>query len=141
MYTFVVIIHIIVCILLVLSVLLQKGKGAEIGAVFGSSEALFGSTGPITFLNKLTSVVAVVFMITSLALTYLSAHKGTGSIMEEVTTPPPATTAPAPQAPSGMPASQPQAPVKDATKAEAEAPSPKTDAAGAKEASPQQNKK
>ncbi len=89
MFTFVVIIHIIVCIMMVLTVLLQQGKGAEIGAVFGSSETIFGSTGPATFLGKLTTALAVIFMITSLSLTYLSAHKGSGSIMEEVSVPQP----------------------------------------------------
>ncbi len=87
MYTAVIIVHVIVCLFLVLSVLLQKGKGAEIGAVFGSSEALFGSTGPITFLGKFTTVVAVIFMITSLTLTYLSAHRGSKSVMEGVSVP------------------------------------------------------
>ncbi len=103
MYTAVIVIHIIVCVFLVLSVLLQKGKGAEIGAVFGSSEALFGSTGPITFLNKMTTVVAVIFMITSLTLTYLSAHKGSGSVMEGVSAPKPVTAPPATKTQPQMP--------------------------------------
>jgi len=84
MFTLVIIIHIITCVLLVATVLLQQGKGAEIGAVFGASETLFGSSGPATFLNKLTTVVAVVFMITSLSLTYLSAHQGSESVMDEI---------------------------------------------------------
>ncbi len=89
MYTFVVVVHIIVCALLVLTVLLQQGKGAEIGAVFGSSEAVFGGAGPATFLNKVTTVLAVIFMITSLGLTYLAAHRTGGSVMQgvEVTAP------------------------------------------------------
>ena len=117
MYTLVIVIHIVICFFLVCSVLLQKGKGAEIGAVFGSSEALFGSTGPITFMNKFTSVVAVLFMITSLTLTYLSAHKGTGSVMEDVAAPAPATTAPAPQAPSSEPATKAPTPPGETSKA------------------------
>ncbi len=84
MYTVVVTIHIIVCIVLVLTVLLQQGKGAEVGAVFGSSEAMFGSAGPASALNKVTTVVAIIFMITSLALTYLAAHRKGNSIMEGV---------------------------------------------------------
>ena len=84
MYTIVVTVHIIVCIILVLTVLLQQGKGAEVGAVFGSSEAMFGSSGPASALNKVTTVVAIIFMLTSLALTYLAAHKKGDSIMEEV---------------------------------------------------------
>jgi len=65
-------------------VLLQQGKGAEIGAVFGSSEAIFGSAGPATLLSKITTVSAVVFMLTSLSLTYLSMHSKGGSVMQNV---------------------------------------------------------
>ena len=54
------------------------------GAVFGASETVFGSAGPASFLHKLTSGVAVVFMMTSLGLTYLSAHKGGDSVMQGV---------------------------------------------------------
>ncbi|NTU41988.1 MAG: preprotein translocase subunit SecG [Nitrospirales bacterium] len=69
MATFIMIIHILVCIFLILIVLLQSGKGAEMGATFGgSSQTLFGSRGASTFLNKLTTVAAVVFMLTSLTL-------------------------------------------------------------------------
>ncbi|MFQ3573966.1 MAG: preprotein translocase subunit SecG [Thermodesulfovibrionales bacterium] len=67
------IIHIIVCLFLVFIVLIQSGKGAEMGAAFGgSSQTLFGSRGAATFLNKLTTVAAVVFMLTSLALTFVT---------------------------------------------------------------------
>lgn len=106
MYTLLVTIHIIICIFLVCIVLLQKGKGAEIGAVFGSSEALFGAAGPATFLNKLTTVTAILFMLTSLSLTYMSAKMSNKSVMDSVqvqdgsTTMPvaPAETSPAPVA-------------------------------------------
>ncbi len=84
MFTLLIVFHICICILLVITVLLQQGKGAEIGAVFGSSEALFGTSGPVTILNKVTTVLAALFMISSLALTYVGAHRGSGSIMEEV---------------------------------------------------------
>ncbi len=69
--------HIIICIALVLIVLLQTGKGADMGATFGggSSQTLFGSTGASTFLTKSTTFVAVAFMVTSLALAYLSANR------------------------------------------------------------------
>ncbi|MCX8026230.1 MAG: preprotein translocase subunit SecG [Thermodesulfovibrionales bacterium] len=67
------IIHIIVCLFLVFIVLIQSGKGAEIGAAFGgSSQTLFGSRGAATFLNKLTTAAAIVFMLTSLALTFVT---------------------------------------------------------------------
>ena len=66
--------HVFVCIFLVAVVLLQRGKGAEIGAVFGSgaSSTVFGSRGAGNFLTKLTTGCAIVFMFTSLALSYLS---------------------------------------------------------------------
>ena len=65
--------HVIVSIFLILIVLLQSGKGAEMGAAFGgSSQTLFGSRGAATFLNKLTTVAAVLFMVTSLLLTIVT---------------------------------------------------------------------
>jgi preprotein translocase subunit SecG len=77
------ILHIIVCVTLVLIVLLQRGKGANMGAVFGgSSSTIFGSSGPGTFLSKITTVVAMVFMLTSLYLAYF-ASKG-HSVIEKV---------------------------------------------------------
>jgi len=78
MYTLVVIIHVIVCVCLIFIVLIQSSKGAELGAAFGggSSQTLFGSRGAATFLNKLTTVVAIVFMITSLSLAILSTKRG-----------------------------------------------------------------
>jgi preprotein translocase subunit SecG len=73
---FITIIHIIVSIVLILVVLLQAGKGASMGAAFGgSSQTLFGSTGPGTFLGKMTTVVATVFILTALSLSYLTIHK------------------------------------------------------------------
>lgn len=70
------ILHVFVCIVLILVVLLQAGKGASMGAAFGgSSQTIFGSSGPGTFLGKMTTVVAAVFMVTSLALTYVALHK------------------------------------------------------------------
>ena len=69
--------HVIVCIALIMIVLLQTGKGADMGAAFGggSSQTLFGSTGASTFLSKATTVAAIIFMVTSLALAYLSSHR------------------------------------------------------------------
>ncbi|MGO9613761.1 MAG: preprotein translocase subunit SecG [Dissulfurispiraceae bacterium] len=70
MVTVLIILHVVVCIFLISIVLLQRGKGADIGAAFGgSSQTLFGSRGAATFLNKLTTASAVIFMLTSLALT------------------------------------------------------------------------
>jgi preprotein translocase subunit SecG len=84
LYSVLIVVHIITCVLLVLTVLLQQGKGAEIGAVFGSSDTIFGSAGPASFLHKLTTGLAVVFMVSSLVLTYLSAHKVEDSVMQDV---------------------------------------------------------
>ena len=73
MYTFAVVLHVIVCFLMIAAILLQGGKGAEIGAAFGgSSQTVFGSRGPANFLSKVTVATAVIFMLTSLSLAYLS---------------------------------------------------------------------
>ncbi len=73
MTTVIIVIHVIVCLALVSIVLLQHGKGAGIGAAFGgSSQTVFGSTGAAPFLAKLTAAAAVLFMLTSLSLTFLS---------------------------------------------------------------------
>ena len=77
MFTILTILHVFVCLFLIFIVLIQSSKGAEIGAAFGgSSQTLFGSRGAATFLNKLTTVVAVIFMITSISLAVLSAKRG-----------------------------------------------------------------
>jgi preprotein translocase subunit SecG len=82
MHTVLIILHILVCLVLILIVLLQAGKGANMGAAFGgSSQTVFGSTGAGTFLGKLTAAVAIVFMITSLTLTYTATRK-TSSLLE-----------------------------------------------------------
>ncbi|UCG81199.1 MAG: preprotein translocase subunit SecG [Desulfobacterales bacterium] len=89
MSTFIVIIHIIVAIALILIVLLQTGKGADMGAAFGGggSQTLFGSTGASTFLSRLTTIAAIVFMLTSLALAYLSGHRSARSVISEIAVP------------------------------------------------------
>jgi preprotein translocase subunit SecG len=72
MTLFLTVLHVMVCVFLVVIVLLQRGKGAEIGAVFGggSGQTIFGSRGAGNFLTKLTTGAAVVFMVTSLSLAY-----------------------------------------------------------------------
>lgn len=89
MSTLLIIIHVIVCFALIMIVLLQTGKGADMGAAFGggASQTLFGSTGASTFLSKATTVAAVVFMLTALALAYISTHKTESSIMMDSNTP------------------------------------------------------
>jgi preprotein translocase subunit SecG len=80
MYTLAVSIHLIVCFLMIASILLQAGKGAEIGASFGgSSQTVFGSRGPGTFLSKVTVGTAIVFMLSSLSLAMLSREANTSS--------------------------------------------------------------
>jgi len=95
-------IHVVVCIALILIVLLQRGKGASMGAAFGgSSQTVFGSAGATSFLHKITAAAAVVFMITSLGLAFLFGRGAPSSIMEGVSTQPPATqTQPAQQPPA-----------------------------------------
>src|SRR5690349_11818394 len=80
MHTLVIIIHIIACFLMIGAILLQSGKGAEIGAAFGgSSQTVFGSRGPANFLSKLTVIVAAVFMVTSLSLAILAKQRNFSS--------------------------------------------------------------
>ncbi len=70
------ILHIIVCFALILIVLLQAGKGAEMGAAFGgASQTIFGSSGAVGFLTKLTTIAAVVFMVTSLLLAFTASRR------------------------------------------------------------------
>jgi len=84
MFTFFTMLHVIMCIALIMIVLLQTGKGADMGAAFGgATQTVFGSSGPAGFLNKLTTAVAILFMITSLTLCYFSGRLPTPTIMEK----------------------------------------------------------
>lgn len=108
MYTIATVIHVLGCLALIFIVLLQHGKGAGIGAAFGgSSQTVFGSTGAAPFLAKLTAAVAILFMVTSLGLTFIGQQKE-ASVMQGAgakpakqqtapVTPAPAKPAPAPQ--------------------------------------------
>jgi len=102
MTTIVIIIHVIVCLALICIVLLQTGKGAGIGAAFGgSSQTVFGSSGAAPFLAKLTAAAAVIFMLTSLGLSFLG-HKGGPSVMrgnQTTSVPEPATPPSGPSSP------------------------------------------
>jgi preprotein translocase subunit SecG len=77
MLTVIAVIHILVAVALILVVLLQTGRGSEIGAAFGSgsSQTLFGSAGTSGFMTRLTTGVVVVFMLTSLFLAYFYSHR------------------------------------------------------------------
>lgn len=100
-----VVLHILVCFALVVVVLVQTGKGAEIGATFGGggSHTLFGSRGAGNFLTKATAVVGTVFMLTSLALALMSSNVTGGSVVEELPAAPPAQTEAMPAEPQGEP--------------------------------------
>ncbi len=76
METFVWVIHVITAVVLVGLVLIQHGKGADMGAAFGTGSAgsLFGSSGSANFLSRTTAVAATIFFATSLSLTYLYSH-------------------------------------------------------------------
>ncbi len=89
MTTFVVGFHVTFCILLILIVLLQSGKGAEMGVSLGGggSQTLFGAAGPASILTKITTAVAILFMVTSLTLAYLSGHQSEDTIMKSSTAP------------------------------------------------------
>lgn len=77
------IIHVLVSVGLILVVLLQTGKGAEVGAVFGGSSAtIFGSSGAGNFLTRLTTGMAIVFMATSLILGYFAGRKPSSTIFD-----------------------------------------------------------
>ena len=78
-----ILVHVSVCVFLILVVLLQRGKGSDMGAAFGgSSQTVFGSAGATTFLHKMTSAIAIVFMLTSLGLSFFFGKGATSSIME-----------------------------------------------------------
>ena len=77
MATLILIIHLIVCLFLIFIVLLQSGKGADIGAAFGgSSQTIFGARGAATFFSKMTTGAAIVFMLTSLSLAIVTTRGG-----------------------------------------------------------------
>lgn len=114
---FLIFLHVLVSIALIAVVLLQSGKGAEMGASFGAggSQSVFGAGGGNTLMSKLTTGAAIIFMLTSLTLAYRSGHVGTSSIMSGKIAPAQkAAPVPAQQPPAkplqSAPASQPTAP-------------------------------
>jgi len=91
--TLILTVHVLVALSIIFLVLLQHGKGADMGAAFGSgsSGSLFGSTGSANFLSRTTAALAAVFFLTSLGLAYVATHKpqtAGGSVMQGVTAPP-----------------------------------------------------
>lgn len=83
MVYFLITVHVLVSLFLIFVVLVQGGRGADLGAAFGgSSQTLFGGRGAATFLGKLTTIMAALFMVTSLVLTIVSV-KGGGSVVRQ----------------------------------------------------------
>ena len=116
MLTLILVLHVLAALGIVVLVLLQHGKGADMGAAFGSGSAgsLFGSAGAANFLSRTTAVLAAVFFVSSLGLTYFRASPSrSGGVTESLTAPaastdakpatPPAPSAPAPAAPAPQP--------------------------------------
>ena len=105
LYTLIVVVHVFVCFLMIGAILLQSGKGAEIGAAFGgSSQTVFGSRGPANFLSKLTVVVAAIFMVTSLSLAILAKQRNVSSTIIDMQ--PKSESAAPPTAPAAQPSGE-----------------------------------
>ena len=83
MTTVITILHIAVSIFLILVVLLQTGKGAEMGAAFGSGQAVFGAGAAASGFRKITSIAAIIFMSTSIGLTILGRRGAQVSVVEQ----------------------------------------------------------
>ena len=99
------ILHVLMCFAIIAIVLLQAGKGADIGSAFGGagSQAVFGSMGTPTVLGKITTAVAIVFTLTSFSLALLGGERSGGSVIRER----PAATAPATPTPAAPGAATP----------------------------------
>lgn len=84
MLTFLIVLHVIICVLLVTAVLLQFGKGAEMGAIMGggASQAVFSSSAKGNFMTKLTSFLAIAFMINSIILTTMKSRDARRSLFD-----------------------------------------------------------
>ena len=106
MYYAILALHIVVCIFLIIVVLLQSGKAADLAGAFGGmgSQTAFGPRGSATLLSKATTVSAVVFMLTSLSLSIIASHQvgAASTVLETAPASAPAKSKPAPnQAPPG----------------------------------------
>ncbi len=108
METLLIVVHYLICFFLIIVILLQAGKGADIGAVFGgASQTLFGSRGPATFLSKITAAVAIAFLGTSIWLAQISKTRSVTSVIDKAPiseSAPAAPAAPAGTAPEAAPA-------------------------------------
>ena len=113
METILLVVHVIAALGIIGLVLLQHGKGADMGAAFGggASGSVFGATGSANFLSRATAILATVFFLTSMGLTWFNAHKGTS---KGVMATPPASTAPAKGPSADVPVPSPDKPAADA---------------------------
>lgn len=84
--TYFIIGHVFLAIILIVSVLLQSGKGAEMGVAFGSgsNQSVFGSSGGASFFTRFTGIVATLFMLTSITLTFITASRTSSELPENV---------------------------------------------------------
>lgn len=84
MTTFLIVLHVIICVLLVVTVLLQFGKGAEMGAIMGggASQAVFSSSAKGNFMTKLTTILAIGFMVNSIVLTTMKSRESRRSLFD-----------------------------------------------------------
>jgi preprotein translocase subunit SecG len=136
-YTAMIVLHVVIALAIIGLVLLQHGKGADMGSGFGggASASLFGATGSANFLSRTTAVLATVFFILSLALAYFASNrpKSESGILDAVKTEKPASDVPQlPQKPGAeapKPAAEEAKPAAQAAKPAAEAAKPATDAA------------
>ena len=127
--------HIFVALFLIVIVLLQSGKGSDVGAAFGggSSQTLFGTGGAAPFLTKFTAGAAFIFMVTSISLTHLSSSSTESSILDELPLPAkteslpatlPAAPAVAPTEPQSAPALPPSIPANSTPQPKADGSNP-----------------
>lgn len=84
MTTFLIVLHVVICVLLVVTVLLQFGKGAELGAIMGggASQAVFSSSAKGNFMTKMTTALAIAFMVNSIVLTTLKSRESKRSLFD-----------------------------------------------------------
>lgn len=84
MTTFLIVLHVIICVLLCVAVLLQFGKGAEMGAIMGggASQAVFSSSAKGNFMTKMTSILAIAFMVNSIVLTTIKSKEAKRSLFD-----------------------------------------------------------
>ena len=111
------IVHVLMCFAIIAIVLLQAGKGADIGSAFGGagSQAVFGSMGTPTVLGKITGAIAIIFTLTSFSLAILGGDRSSSVVRE----------APPVSAPAGPPASAPAEPAAPSAPAPTAPPAPK----------------